>query len=74
MRNMQQPDFSVLVCRYSRDEGLITFSIKIQFNVLFEGDEYKELASLAMLLLSISPTSVICERGFSVMNYVKNQY
>ena len=41
---------------------------------LFDGDEYKELASLGLLLLSISPTSVICERGFSVMNYVKNQY
>ena len=28
-----------------------------------EGDEYKELCSLALLLLSISPTSVLCERG-----------
>ena len=42
--------------------------------LLFDGDECKELASLGLLLLSISPTSVICERGFSVMNYVKNQY
>ena len=42
--------------------------------LLFDGDEYKELASLCLLLLSISPTSVICERGFSVMNYVKKQY
>ena len=35
-----------------------------------EEDEYKELSSLALLLLSISPTSVLCERGFSIMNYV----
>ena len=28
-----------------------------------EGDEYKELSSLALLLLSISPTSLLCERG-----------
>ena len=41
---------------------------------LYEGEDYKELASLAILLLSISPTSVICERGFSCMNYVKNEY
>ena len=39
-----------------------------------EEDEYKELSSLALLLLSISPTSVLCERGFSIMNYVKNDY
>ena len=37
---------------------------------LHKGD-YKELSSLALLLI-ISPTSVVCERGFSVMNYVKN--
>ena len=61
-------------------------TVDVQFNLqnedpvkfwcfLFEeGDEYRELASLGLLLLSISPTSVICERGFSVMNYVKNQY
>ena len=42
--------------------------------LLYDGDEYRELASLALFLLSISPTSVICERGFSVMNYVKNHY
>ena len=29
-----------------------------------EADEYKELSSLALLLLSISPTSVLCEKGF----------
>ena len=60
-------------------------TVEVQFNLcnedtvkfwceLFNGDEYEELASLSLLLLSISPTSVICERGFSVMNYVKNQY
>ena len=37
---------------------------------LYSGEEFKELATLALLLLTISPTSVICERGFS-MNYVK---
>lgn len=36
--------------------------------------DYKELSSLALLLLIISPTSVICERGFSVMNYVKHEF
>ena len=41
---------------------------------LYETDEYKELATLAILLLSISPTSVICERGFSSMNYIKNEF
>ena len=37
---------------------------------LHKGD-YKELSSLALLLLIISPTSVVCE---SVMNYVKNEF
>ena len=60
-------------------------TVDVQFNLcnedtvkfwceLFNGDEYKELASLGLLLLTICPTSVICERGFSIMNYVKNQY
>ena len=40
----------------------------------YEGDEYKELPSLTLLLLSISPTSVLCERGFLIMNYIKNDY
>lgn len=39
-----------------------------------EEEEYRQLSSLALLLLSISPTSVLCERGFSIMNYVKNEY
>ena len=33
---------------------------------LYEGDDYKELATRAVLLLSTSPTSVICECGFSI--------
>ena len=41
---------------------------------LYVSDEYNQLASLAVLLLSISPTSVICERGFSCMNYIKNEF
>ena len=36
---------------------------------LYEEGDYKELASLALLLLSLSPTSVICKQGFSTMNY-----
>ena len=41
---------------------------------LYEGDDYEELATLAILLLSISPTFVICECGFSSMNYIKNEF
>ena len=41
---------------------------------LYMDDEFQQLARLALLLLTISPTSVICERGFSVMNYVKNEF
>ena len=41
---------------------------------LHKEEDYKELSSLALLLLVISPTSVVCERGFSVMNYVKNEF
>ena len=36
---------------------------------LHGGEEYRELSLLALFLLVISPTSVLCERGFSVMNY-----
>ena len=60
-------------------------SIDIQFSAcnkdpvvfwcqLYGEGYYKELASLALLLLSISPTSVLCERGFSTMNYLKNKF
>ena len=35
--------------------------------------EYKELAKLAILLMTITPDTCECERGFSVMNYVKNK-
>ena len=41
---------------------------------LYVSEEYNQLASLAILLLSISPTSVICECGFSSMNYIKNEF
>ena len=41
---------------------------------LHESDDYKELATFAILMLSISPTSVICECGFSSMNYIKNEF
>lgn len=39
-----------------------------------ESDDYNDLAKLAILLLSVSPSSVICERGFSSMNYIKNEF
>ena len=57
-------DFAYEVC----NKDHVTFWCE-----LYEAEEYKELASLAVLLLSISPTSVICERGFSCMNYIKNE-
>ena len=41
---------------------------------LYKQEEYLQLAPLVLLLLVISPTSVLCERGFSVMNYVKNEF
>ena len=39
-----------------------------------ECEEYSELARLALLLLCISPDTVACERGFSTMNFVKNEF
>ena len=41
---------------------------------LYVSDEYNQLASLVVLLLSISLTSVIWERGFSCTNYIKNEF
>ena len=41
---------------------------------LYKEEEYKRLASMALLLLVVSPTTVVCERGFSVRNYVKNEF
>lgn len=41
---------------------------------LYKEEDYKELALLALKLLVISPTSVICEQRFSVMHYVKNEF
>ena len=35
--------------------------------------DYRELAKLAILLMTITPDTCECERGFSVMNYVKNE-
>lgn len=51
------------------EKDLVKFWCELQM-----GEDYKELSSLALLLLVISPTSVLCERGFSVMNYVKNEF
>ena len=35
--------------------------------------EYKELSKLAILIMTITPNTCDCERGFSCMNYVKNE-
>ena len=40
---------------------------------LYKMGHYKELAKLAILVLSLSPDTVECERGFSCMNYIKNE-
>ena len=37
-------------------------------------EEYNELARLVLLIYCISPDTIMCERGFSNMNYIKNQY
>ena len=39
-----------------------------------ESSQYKELATIALLILSIFPTTVYCERSFSVMHFIKNKY
>ena len=39
-----------------------------------EAEVYTELAKLALLLLTISPDSAACERGFNSMNFIKNEY
>ena len=44
------------------------------FLKLYNEEDYCELARLALLIFSISPDSVACERGFSSMNYIKNQH
>jgi hypothetical protein len=54
-------------------------TVDFQYNLcdkceLYKGSDYKHLASLAHLLLSISPTSVLCERSFSNIDYVKNEF
>ena len=40
---------------------------------LFKIGQYKELAKLALLVMSLTPDTVECERGFSCMNYIKNE-
>ena len=53
-RNDASLDLSYKLCQ--KDQVKIWCELR-------ESDDYKELATLAILLLSISPTSVICERG-----------
>jgi hypothetical protein len=37
-------------------------------------ETYKELAVVAILILSIFPTSVMCERSFSALHLIMNKY
>jgi hypothetical protein len=37
-------------------------------------ETYKELAVVAILILSIFPTTVMCERSFSALHFIKNKY
>lgn len=37
-------------------------------------DPFKEIATIAILLLSIFPATVYCERSFSVLHCIKNKY
>lgn len=39
-----------------------------------ECEECSELSKLALLLLCLSPDTVACERGFSSMNFIKNEF
>ena len=40
---------------------------------LYKIGQYKELAKLAVLVMTLTPDTVECERGFSCMNYIKNE-
>ena len=40
---------------------------------LYKIGSYKELAKLAILVMTLAPDTVECERGFSCMNYIKNE-
>ena len=40
---------------------------------LYKMGHYKELAKLAILIMTLLPDTVECERGFSCMNYIKNE-
>jgi hypothetical protein len=37
-------------------------------------ETYKELAVVAILILSIFPTTVMCEKSFSALHFIKNKY
>uniref|UniRef100_H2ZVL6 HAT C-terminal dimerisation domain-containing protein n=1 Tax=Latimeria chalumnae TaxID=7897 RepID=H2ZVL6_LATCH len=43
-------------------------------NVFQFEDTYKPLAKVALLLLSLFPTTVLCERAFSALHFLKNKY
>jgi hypothetical protein len=37
-------------------------------------ETYKELAVVAILIVSIFPTTVMCEKSFSALQFIKNKY
>jgi type II secretory pathway component PulC len=37
-------------------------------------ETYKELAIVVILILSIFPTTVMCERSLSALHFIKNKY
>jgi hypothetical protein len=37
-------------------------------------ETYKELAVVAILILSVFPTTVMCERSFSAPHFIENKY
>uniref|UniRef100_H2ZRQ4 HAT C-terminal dimerisation domain-containing protein n=1 Tax=Latimeria chalumnae TaxID=7897 RepID=H2ZRQ4_LATCH len=43
-------------------------------NVFQFEDTYKPLAKVALLLLSLFPTTVLCEGAFSALHFLKNKY
>ena len=40
---------------------------------LYKIGQYKELAKLAVLVMTLTPDTVECKRGFRCMNYIKNE-
>ena len=67
---------------YCEDDGIKTLLlsdrcksdvVKFWCHLFENSDEYSELSKLAILLLTLSPDTCSCERGFSHMNGIKTQ-